>query len=348
LEDSKLDIQFSFFNHKERKPSGVLLVDYFENSPASFGDRFPKDDPFYELVEPAFATGDFTGKWKQGCIIYTYGKLPEARIMLLGLGKQEEISPFKIKIAFGFALKYLATHNIKDATAFIDKKCCPNDFASISEFLAEAAYLSQYRHPSYKKTPPENFPPVEQINLILPEVIDQESITELSKGVKEGRLTGSVVNEVRSLIDMPSNYMTPTSLANHAKKIAKECENISCQVFEKDELISMGMGGILNVGKGSHEPPCLIQCVYTPEENKINKTIAIVGKGITFDSGGICIKPDKGMERMKDDMAGASVALGIIKLAAMLKLPVKLISLMPCCENMPGGDALKPGDIITA
>lgn len=348
MEDNRLDIQFNFFNLRDRKPSSVLLVDYFENSSPYFGERFPKDDPFYELIEPAFATGDFSGKWKQGTIIYTYGKLPETRIMLLGLGNKEEISPFKIKIAFGYALKYLALHNVKEVTAFIDKKCCPGEFCSISEFLAEAAYLSQYKHPSYKKNKPEHFPPIEQINLILPEGIDAESISELSKGVQEGKMTGSVVNEVRTLVDMPSNFMTPTALANHARKLARENASVTCQVLEKDELISMGMGGIINVGKGSHEPPCLIQCSYTPEDNKVNRTIAIVGKGVTFDSGGICIKPDKGMDRMKDDMAGAAIALGIIKLAAMLKLPIKLVGLMPCCENMLGGNAMKPGDIITA
>ena len=338
------NIQVNF--GKQRKTSSVLIVDYFENCPPQFGGRFAENDPFYKLVAPAFATGDFNGLWKQNVLLYTYGSIPEARILLVGLGPQQQMSPFKIKIAFAYALKGLQRYNIKEVSTFIDKKCCPNEFREIGEFLAEAAYLSQYRHPSYKKNPPEQPNLVEQIYLLLPEDADETSIAE---GINEGRLIGGVVNEVRDLINKPANYMTPSLLANHAKKLERDHSRISCQVFKKEEIASMGMGGLLGVAKGSQESPCFITCCYTPEAVAEKcQTVALVGKGVTFDAGGISLKEGKGMFRMKDDMAGAALVLGIIKLAAQMQLPIKILGLIPSCENLPDGSALKPGDIITA
>lgn len=326
----------------------MLIVDYFENSSPEFGNRFPAGHPFYDIVRPAFETGDFTGKWKQNLVLYTYGKMPETRIMLVGLGNKDEISPFQIKVSFGNALRRLQHMNVTEVSTFIDKKCCMEDVRKVVEFLVEAAYLAQYRHPSFKKNnaAAQEIKNVEKINLIVPE--DTEEMV-IRSGINEGAAIGSLVNEVRDLVNKPSNYVTPSHMANYARMIARNHASIQCTIFERDQIASMGMGGIIGVSKGSKEPPYLVQCIYTPENvSNETRTIALVGKGITFDSGGISIKPSEGMYRMKDDMAGAALALGITKLAATLKLPVKIIALTPLCENMPSGDAMKPGDIITA
>lgn len=320
-------------------------MDYFEDHPPQSGERFQEDSPYFELVKPAFDTGDFCGKWKQTCIIYTYGKVPESRIMLLGLGKKEEISPFKVKISFAYALKTLQKLNIKEVSTFIDKKCNEDECMEISEFLSEAAYLSQYRHPSYKKNPPDHNKPIERINLILSGNADEEKV---AKGIKHGILIGSSVNEVRDMVNRPSNYVTPTYLANYAIKLERDHSNITTKIYGKEDIMAMGMGGLISVSKGSKEEPKFIKCVYTPEDVKNYKTVALVGKGVTFDSGGISLKPSRGMWRMKDDMAGAALVLGLMKVVAELKLPIRILGLIPACENIPGAESFKPGDIITA
>ena len=131
----------------------------------------------------------------------------------------------------------------------------------------------------------------------------------IEEGIKEGSVVGKVVNEVRTLVNKPANHMTPTHLANHARGMARDIEQIECEVFDRDKIASMGMGGLIGVSKGSKEMPYLIKCQYTPKmENSENlHTVALVGKGVTFDSGGISIKPRQGMYRMKDDMAGAAL-----------------------------------------
>lgn len=329
----------------ERKPSSILVLDYFENSPIEFGNRFPKGDPFYEIVKPVFDTGDFTGKWKQTAMLYTYGKLPETRILLVGLGSAKEVTPFQIKVAFGYALKRLQQYDINEISVLIDKKSSNEEIQKIIEFLVEAAYLSQYRHPSFKKANSAQEPrTIDKMHFVLP--LDVKPFG-FEPGIAQGTLIGSVVNEVRDLINKPSNYVTPAYLVNYAKSIAKE-HSIQCEVFDRDQIVSMGMGGIIGVSKGSKEPPYLIKCTYTPQEPKEYRTLALVGKGITFDAGGISIKPSEGMYRMKDDMAGAALVLGITKMVAEMKLPIKVIAITPLCENLPSGEAMKPGDIITA
>jgi leucyl aminopeptidase len=345
LEKNTLNIHFDI--SKERQKSSILLVDYFENCTPEFGNRFPKDDPFYELVLPAFETGDFKGLWKQTTMIYTYGKMPETRILLLGLGKQEEITPFKIKVAFAHALKKIQIHDITEVTTYIDKKCCPNDFRSISEFLAEAAYLSQYKLPSFKKESSDKKQSIEKIHLLLPDSATEQDKQEFENGVTFGKCTGAVVNEVRTMINLPSNYMTPTILADHAKQLSQEFSTIETEIFDRTQIETMGMGGLLNVGKGSNEPMCFIKSTYTPKNPTNPHTVALVGKGITFDSGGISLKPSRDMHQMKDDMGGAAIVLGILKLAAQLDLPMKLMALVPTCENIPSSNSYKPGDIIT-
>lgn len=342
--NKNLNIDFSLT--KERQTSSVLLVDYFEDVPFTFGERFPEGDIFYELVKPAFETGDFQGKYKQTCMIYTYGKMPETRILLLGLGKKEEVTPFKIKVAFAHALNILQSKKVNSVTTYIDKKCNENEFCSISEFLAEASYLSQYIHPCYKKDKEEDKQFIEKINLLLPENTNESDYDALEQSMIKGKYTGSIINEVRYMINTPSNFMTPSKLADYATELSKTLPNVYTEVFDRKQIETMGMGGLLNVGKGSTEPLYFIKCSYTPLVNN-GHTVALVGKGITFDAGGICVKPSQGMYKMKDDMSGAAIVLGLIKLAASLNLPIKLMALIPTCENLPSAMAYKPGDVLT-
>ena len=329
---------------KERIATDVIIVDYFEEEPIDYGERFADNDPYFDIVKPAFESEDFAGKWKQTVILYSSGKLIEKRVMLVGLGEQKDVYPFKIKVSLAHALKKMNSfHEIKTVSAFIDKEYTAEKVKEIATFLVEAAYMSQYHAKTYKKDD-KQFTPIEHLHLIIPDHIDEK---EIEDAINQGIIIGQGINEVRDLINKPSNDVTPSYLANYALDLAAKNERIESKIFHKDQLRQMGMNGILSVGQGSKQEPKLVMMTYTPEA-EAEYSIALVGKGITFDSGGISLKPSNNMYLMKIDMAGAALVLILMKVIARLKLPVKVYGLVPTCENMPGGNALKPGDIITA
>ncbi|WP_372368897.1 leucyl aminopeptidase [Candidatus Uabimicrobium sp. HlEnr_7] len=329
---------------KERIKNDVLIVDYFEDQPIDYGERFADNDPFYEIAKPAFESKDFAGKWKQTIILYASGKLPEKRVMLIGLGERSDVYPFKIKVSLAHALKKMNSfHELKTVSVFINKEYDSDKVKEIATFLVEAAYMSQYQAKNYKKDQ-KLFSPIEHLHLVISDNADEKDIEE---AIHQGKIIGQGINEVRDLINKPSSEVTPSYLANYTLDLASKNEQIECKIFHRDQLKQMGMNGIVSVGQGSNEEPKLIMCTYTPEV-EAQYSIALVGKGVTFDSGGISLKPSNNMYLMKIDMAGAALVIVLMKVIALLKLPVKVYGLVPTCENMPDGNALKPGDIITA
>lgn len=174
--------------------------------------------------------------------------------------------------------------------------------------------------------------------------IDKKFVTEA--GLNKGSVLAESQSLVQSLVNMPSNYLTPTEFAKIAKELSEK-EDFSCEILNESDMEKLKMGSFLGVAKGSAEKPKMIICKYNGKKSK-DSDITFVGKGLTFDSGGISIKPSMGMAAMKGDMAGAATSLGAILYAAKNKLPINLVSILACCENMPSSKALKPGDVITA
>jgi len=170
---------------------------------------------------------------------------------------------------------------------------------------------------------------------------------DFKNGLLDGQIIGENVNLVRRVVNTPSNSLVPESIAEEARNICKDVSTLTCTVFDEKELEKRGMNGILSVGKASIHPPRFVIMDYSPEGKKDEKPIVVVGKGVTFDSGGISLKPPGGMEKMKYDMGGAGAVLGIMKSVAELNLPSRVVGLIPTAENMPGGNAFKPGDVIT-
>jgi leucyl aminopeptidase len=174
--------------------------------------------------------------------------------------------------------------------------------------------------------------------------ISEKIVTE--KGFNKGVALAESQALVQSLVNMPSNYLTPSAFADIAKQLAEK-ENFSCDVLDEKAIKKLNMGAFLGVAKGSSETPKIIVCKHNGKKSE-NNDITFVGKGLTFDSGGISIKPSLGMGAMKGDMAGAATSLGAVVYAAKNNLPINLVSILACCENMPSSKALKPGDVITA
>jgi leucyl aminopeptidase len=169
---------------------------------------------------------------------------------------------------------------------------------------------------------------------------------QFESGLAEGQIIAEAVNKVRHLVDMPPSHMTPTILAQEAEAITQKNDAVTLTIFHKPDLERLKMGGILGVARGSTEEPKLVILEYRPKNAKNKQPILLVGKGITFDSGGLSIKPAVSMETMKDDMAGAAAVIATVEAVARLKLPVSVVALAPMTENMPGGSAIKPGDIL--
>ena len=209
--------------------------------------------------------------------------------------------------------------------------------------LMECLLLGGYRFEEYKKIEPEDQTwPIESIQLLPAKAGDRGAII---KGAARGRILAEAVAYARDLGNHPSNVATPAHLAKHAVELGKQYPKLlKARVFGRAEIKKEKMGALLAVAQGSQEEPKFIILEYSGKRNA--PTVALVGKGITFDSGGISIKPSDKMEDMKFDMAGAATVLGIIKAACELRLPINLIALIPATENLPSGTAIKPGDIV--
>lgn len=164
--------------------------------------------------------------------------------------------------------------------------------------------------------------------------------------LKTAQALASGIQLTRNLANLPANVCTPHYLAEQAKELAKQFNNLTTTIHDHDALKKMGMGALLAVGQGSQQPPRLVEVHYQGADNA--PLVVLVGKGITFDSGGISLKPPAGMEEMKFDMAGAASVFGVLRACALLKLPIRVIGLMACAENMPSGSAVKPGDVVTS
>ena len=188
------------------------------------------------------------------------------------------------------------------------------------------------------KTKNKKLNSLESVNFLIPNATED--------GLKTAEAIASGVTFARTLANLPANHCTPTDIAEQATQLGKQHPSLKIKIFNEEKIKNLGMGALLAVAQGSHEPPQFIEIKYQGTE-KSSAPVVLIGKGITFDAGGISLKPADGMNEMKYDMAGAASVLGTLKACALLKLPINVIGLLACAENMPGGGAIKPGDIIT-
>lgn len=283
----------------------------------------------------------FVARLNKTIILPTYGKISARRIMLVGLGKKKDITLDKIRQVAGTTTSTICSMGVSDGVSVMDSIDVLLPLSEWYQAYAEGALLSLYKYQRYKSVPPEEQQELKELTLLL-------SNREMSKpahdAVRRGQIIADAVCFTRDLINTPSQDKTPAIMAEGAKKIARE-PGIHCKVLSFPELKKLGMGGLLGVAQGSIQPPKFIILEYNARV-KNQDTIVFVGKGITFDSGGICLKQSKDMDLMKSDMSGAAAVMGAMKAIAKMKLPQHIVGLIPCTENMPGGSALKPGDIV--
>ncbi len=322
---------------KEPCEIGVLYL--FEESPLG-----PMAETLDEAVDKTISTLIEKGEFKPGLnstyLLHTYGKVPPERLLLVGLGKEKDFSVDKLRQATATAAKEARSLGFKGLTLPI-YPVISNDVVKTSQAITEGTLLGLYRFSRFKHPEPEEKKELESVALLVEE-------TRQLEGAKEGIRRGEIISEatcfVRDLVNLPANEATPAMLAKTAKNMAREL-GLKVKVWEGEALEKLGMGGIVGVGKGSVNSPRFVVLEYGVKGRA--DTVALVGKGVTFDSGGISLKPWKEMDKMKGDMAGAASVLGALRALAKLKVPLHVIGLIPLAENMPGGAAIRPGDIIT-
>jgi leucyl aminopeptidase len=293
-------------------------------------------------VAQAIALKEFSGKAGQVTVLVPEGAGP--RIVLVGLGKADAVTRESMRRAAGHAGKRLAAMALTEAAALVPELKGarePDLKRGLGEVLAEGLILGAYTFTAYKTPAPEerDRPKLRRVTLH-----DPAHVTTAAS-VDAGAARGAGICLARDLGNHPSNTMTPTVLAQHARAVARK-RGLRCTVLGRAEMERLGMGMLLGVTKGSHEEPRLILMEYRPKG--AIRTLCFVGKGITFDTGGISIKPAPAMDEMKFDMCGGAAVIGAMDTVAALELPVNVIGVVPTCENMPGGGAIKPGDILTA
>jgi leucyl aminopeptidase len=330
------------FSAAEKVSTDVIIISLFENTEKIPSELNALNKASGSAISNLLKNGDFTGELNKTTIIPTNNKIIPKRILLVGLGKSADFSLDKVRQAAGTATRVVQGMKFKNPSMLLYRmETREISLEDVTRSVVEGILLSLYNFTMYKTLKKEDKSAITNYSLV---VQKNDILKSIKAVVKETEIVAEAVCFTRDIVNMAGSDATPTFLANKAKEIAKK-PGVKCKILSSHEMKKLGMNGILNVSKGSSEPPKFIIIEYNTKKES-NDTIVLVGKGITFDSGGISLKPGAGMDMMKADMSGAAAVLGAFKAISNLKPSSHIVGLVPCAENMPGGRALKPGDII--
>ena len=320
----------------------VLVLSHYEGEPPT-DEVASVDKAIGGKIREVIASEEFTGKFLQTMVLWTDGKIASPRLLLLGLGKRSEITLDRIRQGMGKAATQVREMGLVQLSTQLHGKGLPRVSAhDLAEALVGGMLLGLYQFQTFKTDRQALPKEIRDCTLI---DSDEKKIVDIQMGALRGKLIAESVNYVRDLCNTPANIVTPSRLAEEAKRIGSEY-NIRVSVLERSDIEQLGMGAFLAVAKGTVEPPKFIVLEYEGAKRK-GRPVALIGKSVTFDSGGISLKPADNMEQMKYDMSGGATVLGTMKVAAQLKLPINLVGFLPATDNMPSGTAIHPGDVVT-
>ena len=320
----------------------TVIVNLFEEAMLLGGATAAVDKALDSHISELIRDMPGCGKYGETTVIHTFGAIGAKRIILLGMGKESEITFDKVRALMAVAMRTARKLHSQNVATIIHSASNKLEVCQAAQAVAEGAVMGLYQFTCYKTSQNDN-PYIQKLLLIETNTANIDAITNR---VQSGKIIAESVNYARDLINHPAQYMTPAKMAWHAGEIA-ERYGFELSVLEKEAMQQEGMGALLAVAQGSVEPPKLIVLEYQGDPTSQEK-IAFVGKGITFDSGGISIKPSAKMDEMKGDMAGGAAVLGTMRALGQLKPKVNIIAVVPCTENMPSGAAFRPGDIVTS
>ena len=296
------------------------------------------------LIKDFQSNGDISGKLGQTRIL-PINKQSYKRIVLVGCGKFDEYSESNYKKAITSALKKLSSTSHKNATNLLASDHLINDeeYYRASRIMVESWYAITYQYTATNSKKEKKY----ALNKLYFGTNGTKRSSSMSKGLKHGESIGNAIQKVKYLGDLPANICTPSFLVKETRKIVNKNKSISLKVLNESDMKKLKMGSLLSVTAGASEPAKLIVAEYKGAKSK-SKPIIIVGKGITFDTGGVSLKPSNAMDEMKYDMCGAATTIGLLQMVSDLKLPINMVFIVPACENVVSSTATKPGDIVTA
>lgn len=283
--------------------------------------------------------GDFEGKHKQTAILYTTDAIVAPRLAVVGMGKSDKFDAEKAREAAGEIACQLRDLGVKTIAIPTPSDAPPE----MIQAATEGSLLALYQFNQHKT---EGLDDVKNLDVITFLITDENGKSALDEAVALGSAIAGGTSLARDLSNQPGNKLTPTNLAEKAQDVA-DTTGLACEIFDLAELKEKGFGTLLAVAQGGPEEPRFISLEYIPEGEK-RETVVFVGKGITFDTGGISLKPGKGMEEMKHDMSGAAAVLGAMQVVGKIKPDLHVVGLIAATENMPSGTAIKPGDVVTS
>jgi len=322
--------------HLDEKPAesvecDALVAFTFEDKP---------NDRFKDSLSDIYSSGEVTGKMYEMTLVHRPAGFKAKRVLLAGAGPAEKFTSAELRRASGAAVRHLKSKSMGNIAILLDGALSG---AEQVEAAVEGAVLGDFEPDRYK-TDKKGKKPVEQFTVVV-----AKKSAGLDAALDRGRAIAAAQNLTRELVNEPANRLTPTSLAEAARQMAA-AQGLECEVLDRHRMKQLGMGSLLGVAMGSAEPPALIVLHYKPAKDASNGKahLGLVGKGVTFDTGGISIKPADGMEKMKYDMAGGAAMIGTMRALAQLNPPIPVTAVIPAVENMPGSRAQRPGDIVTA
>ncbi len=322
----------------------AIVVNLFEGVTSPGGGTGAVDRALGGAISDLIAEGEVRGKSGEMTLIHTLGRMATRRVLVAGLGKADEFDLDAVRTVSARAARFLRARRVRTAATIahgagiggLEPRAC-------GRAIAEGAVLGLYRFDKYKSED-DPAPELESMSIV---EFDPGRVDDLSAGAREGEIVAGAVALCRDLVNEPGNRLTPADLAEAALGVAREAD-IELEVLGEDRMRELGMGALLGVAAGSHLPPRLIVMRYAGDPDDPGNSLGLLGKGITFDTGGISIKPAVRMGEMKTDMAGAASVIAAMKAIAALRPRINVTAIAAVTENMPGGGAQRPGDIVTA
>jgi leucyl aminopeptidase len=314
----------------------VFALDYGDNKKPE--PRLAlKDAAVEKAAAELIASGEITGKASEAVLLHRPQGVKAKRLLVVGCGKAKSFTHIEVRKAAGSGLRTLKPKMIKSCAFAVPELSTGAEDAVRA--IVEGAYVADFDPDTYRSDRKDYS--TKEITVVAPPGSDQ---AKLQRAADQARVIAESQNFTRELVNEPSNKLTPTMLADRAKKMC-ESVGLKCEIMGPDKIKELKMGAFWSVAQGSDEEPRLIVIRYEPQGSPEKPVLGLVGKGITFDTGGISIKPADGMEKMKYDMAGGAAMIGAMRAIALLKPKVRVISVVCATENMPSGKAQKPGDV---
>lgn len=320
-----------------------LIIGVYDRPAKLEGFLAEVDQAFDGHLTNLFKNDDISGKQKKITVIHTLGKFNIRKLIFVGLGKEKDIHFASIREIFGYTFKQLQNQNLTEVAVALDSFVRGDvEILDLAHAVGEGFHLASYQFAGYKQKTNKPEKLIQQITLYS-ELIEPE---EINAAVTVGSIYGKATNSARTLVNLPGNMLTATDLANYAAELAEKYD-FELEILEKQDMEKLGMGALLAVNQGSDQPPKMIVLKYDGKD-EWNDVIGLVGKGITFDTGGYSLKTKDGIVGMKTDMAGAAAVLGVMEIIGELRPEQNIVAVIPSTDNMISGGGLKPDDVITS